>query len=178
MCANEASQIIGIEQCVKSFIDEFEQIYLGKMDDMKSVFLSAKNDVQKYVSSDDFKRRFSMNFLKELTVMLKNEEINHHDFLLDTMKSNEFWQPIAKLILVKRIDELKHCKILKKGRKYNISGLKETFLGKFITDRLGFTRRSIVNDTDYNKITNAIKKLKYEVPIVIQPTETEKFFGD
>ena len=159
-------------------MDEFEQIYLGKMDDVKSIFLSAKNDIQDFVSSDDFKRRFSMNFLKELTIMLKNDEINHREFLLYAMKSNEFWQPIAKLILVKRIDELKQCKILKKGRKYNISGLKETFLGKFIIDRLGFTRRSVVNDTEYDKITNAIKKLKYEVPIVIQPTETEKFFKD
>jgi len=176
MCAKKTPEITNIDQVVKFFLDEFNQIYLGNIDDIKSIILNAKNDVQEYISTDDFKRKFSMNFLKEITIMLKNEEINHTNFLLDAMKSNEFWQPLAKLILVKRIDELKKCKVLKKGRKYNISGLKETFLGKFIIDRLNFTRRSVVNDAEYDKITNAIKKLKYEVPVVIQPTETEKFF--
>ena len=114
--------------------------------------------------------------LKEITITLKSGEINHADFFLDNMRENVLWQPLIKLILAKRIEELKQCKVLKKGRKYNISGLKETYLGKYIVDKLGFTRRTIISDQEYEKLISIIKKLKYEIPVIIQPTETEKFF--
>ena len=173
---NESPQSININEIIKSFKSDFQEIYLGSVNNIKPIYLSAQNAVQNYLSEDDFKRKFSMNFLKEITLMLKNEELRHRDFFLEVMRENEFWQPLIKLILVKRIEELKKCKVIKKGRKYDISDLKATYLGKFIIDKFEFTRRSMLNDQEYNKLINTIKKLKYEVPVVILPTETEKFF--
>ncbi len=183
MCAKKAPSEkapveMGVTQVVKELKNEFEEIFLGVVKIIEPILLSARNSVQDYASMDDYQRRFSMNFLKEIMLMLKNDELDQRDFFLEAMKKNKFWAPLAKVILVKRIDELKKCKVLKKGRKYNITGLKETFFGKYIADKLGFTRRSVIDEKEYASITTAIKKLKYEVPVVIQPTETEKFFEE
>jgi hypothetical protein len=165
-----------VKPIIESFKEELQQIFLGNKDKVNQVLQNAKGLVGKYFNLEDFKRKFSLYLLKELTLMLKNGEINHADFFLDNMRENVLWQPLIKLIFAKRIEELKQCKVLKKGKKYNISGLKETYLGKFIADKLGFTRRTIVSDQEYEKLISIIKKLKYEIPVIIQPTETEKFF--
>ena len=165
-----------VKPIIESFKEEFQQMFLGNKDKVNQVLQNAKGLVGNYLNLEDFKRKFSLYLLKEITIMLKNEEINHTDFFLDNMRENVLWQPLIKLILAKRIEELKQCKVLKKGRKYNISGLKETYLGKFIVDKLGFTRRTIISDQEYEKLIGTIKKLKYEIPVIIQPTETEKFF--
>ncbi len=165
-----------VKPIIESFKEEFQQIFLGNKDKVDQVLQNAKGLVGNYLNIEDFKRKFSLYLLKEITIMLKSGEINHKDFFLDNMRENVLWQPLIKLILAKRIEELKQCKVLKKGRKYNISGLKETYLGKFIVDKLGFTRRTIISDQEYEKLINIIKKLKYEIPVIIQPTETEKFF--
>jgi hypothetical protein len=165
-----------VKPIIESFKEELQQIFLGNKDKVNQVLQNAKGLVGKYLNLEDFKRKFSLYLLKELTIMLKNGEINHADFFLDNMRENVLWQPLIKLIFAKRIEELKQCKVLKKGKKYNISGLKETYLGKFIADKLGFTRRTIVSDQEYEKLISIIKKLKYEIPVIIQPTETEKFF--
>jgi len=165
-----------VKPIIESFKEDFQQIFLGNKDKVDQVLQNAMGLVGKYLNLEDFKRKFALYLLKEITIMLKNEEINHTDFFLDNMRENVLWQPLIKLILAKRIEELKQCKVLKKGRKYNISGLKETYLGKYIVDKLGFTRRTIISDQEYEKLINIIKKLKYEIPVIIQPTETEKFF--
>jgi len=165
-----------VKPIIESFKVEFQQIFLGNKDKVDQVLQNAKGLVENYLNLEDFKRKFSLYLLKEITIMLKNGEINHSDFFLDNMRENVLWQPLIKLIFAKRIEELKQCKVLKKGRKYNISGLKETYLGKFIADKLGFNRRTIISDQEYEKLINIIKKLKYEIPVIIQPTETEKFF--
>ena len=168
---------IDTEPVIKLFREEFGKIFIGKID-IDQVILSVKNSVKDYVSAEDFKRKFSLYFLKEITIMLKNEEINHNDFFLDNMRESALWQTLTKLILAKRIEELKKCKVLKKGKKYDISGLRKTYLGNVIVDKLGFARRSVLSDQEYETIITTIKKLKYEVPVTIQPTETEKFFSD
>ena len=163
---------------IESFKEELQQIFLGPKDKMNQILQNTKSLVGTCANINDFKRKYAINLLKEITLMIKNEEIHHEDFFLDTMREKTLWQPIVKLILAKRIEELKQCKVLKKGRKYNISGLKETYLGKMIADKLDFSRRTIVSDQEYDKLINIIKKLRYEVPVIIQPTETEKFFGN
>jgi len=163
-------------EAIKEFKDDVQGIYLGSEDNIKELFFTAQKQAETAISLDDFKRKLSLYFIKELSIMVKNDEFDHRDFFLDGLKNSEFWKPLAKLVLFKRIEELRNCKVLKKGKKYDVSGLKETFFGKYIMERLKFERRSILMDDEYTKITNAIKKLNYEVPVVIEPTETEKFF--
>lgn len=169
---------IGLTSAIKEFKESVQGIYLGNEENLKDIYKLAEEQAKEHVSFDDFKRKFSISFLKEVIMALKNDEINHRDFFLDGLKNNEFWKPLAKLVLFKRIGELKKCKVLKKGKKYDVSGLKETFIGKYIMDRLKFERRSVLKEDEYLKITNAIKQLNYEVPVTIEPTVTEKFFND
>jgi hypothetical protein len=161
---------------ITTFIEDFQQIYTGSLDNITSVMDSIKDMIGESYSDEDYKRKLSLYFLKEITIMLKNEEIRHQDFFLDNMRENALWQPLTKLILVKRIEELKTSKVLQKGRKFDISGLKQTYLGKIIADKLGFERRKILSNVEYEKLIAMIKKLKYEIPVIIQPTETENFF--
>jgi hypothetical protein len=163
-------------EAIKEFKDNVQGIYLGNEENFKDLFIAAQKQAEIAISLDDFKRRLSLYIIKELSIMVKKNELDHRDFFLDGLKNSEFWKPLAKLVLFKRIEELKNCKVLKKGKKYDVSGLKETFFGKYIMERLKFERRTVLMDEEYTKITNAIKKLNYEVPVVIQPTETEKFF--
>ena len=175
---SEEEQVSEIDTIIEAFKKNFKEIFSGKIDNLAHAFQNAKDNIQDYETIDEFKRKFIINFLKELTFMLKNLELKHQDFMLNSMRDKKIWQPVAKLILLQRISELKNCKVLKKGKKYNISDLKSTLLGKMILDRLDFTRRSILNEDEYIKVTNAIKRLKYEIPVVVQPTATEKYFRD
>ncbi len=161
---------------IGSFKEEFQQIFLGDKVIIDKLVQNANESVGKCLNLEDFKRRFFLNLLKEITIMLKSEEISHKDFFLDNMRENLLWQPLVKIILAKRIEELKQCKVLKKGRKYNISGLKDTYLGKIIVDKLGYIRRSTISELEYDKLISIIKKLNYEIPVIVEPTETEKFF--
>lgn len=165
------------ETIKNKFEEDIQGIYLGKDDKIKDLFINANEHAKNSASLKDFKRKLSIYFLKEITLMLKNNELDLNDFFLDALKTSEFWKPLAKLVLLKRIDELKNCKVLKKGKKYDVSDLKDTFFGQFIMNKLKISRRTILAEEEYFKITSAIKKLKYEIPIVVQPTETEKFFS-
>lgn len=164
------------ESVINTLKEDFGQIYLGSKEKVDQAFQNIKNSITEYASLDDFKRRFSLYLLKELTLMLKSGEIQHKDFFLDNMRENVLWQPLTKLILAKRVEELKTTKVMKKGKKYDISGLRKTYLGNIIIDKLGFARRSILTDQEYEQLINTIRKLKYEVPVTVEPTETEKFF--
>jgi len=166
-----------IEKVLNELKEEVEKFYFGDQAKINDLYSNALERSKNFTSIEDLKRRLNINFLKEIALMLKNDELKHGDFLLDKLKDSEFWKPLAKMVLLKRIEELKKCKILKKGKKYDVSGLKETHFGKFITDKLNFGRRSVVSEEDYNKITDAMKKLKFDLPIVVNPTETEKFFS-
>ncbi len=168
----------GIENAVKKFREDVQGLYLAKLEYLDQIFTFAQEQAKNHVSMEDFERKMSFNFLKEIILRVKNDELSHKDFFLEGLKSSDFWKPLAKLVLFKRIEELRKCKVLKKGKKYDVSGLKETFIGKYIMDRLKFERRSMLDEIEYLKITSAIKKLKYEVPLLIEPTTTEKFFKD
>ncbi|MHA1724577.1 MAG: hypothetical protein ACTSXH_07015 [Promethearchaeota archaeon] len=157
-----------IEEIVKDFEIQVGEIYLGNKEKIKGVINRAKDLASGYISLEDFKRKLHMNFLKESLLLIKNEQLNHGDFLLEELKKKEFWNPLAKLILFKRIEELCKCKVLRKGKKYDDSGLRRTFIGKYIMNRLNFERRSVLTEDEYLKITNVIKKLNYDLPVVIQ----------
>ena len=168
---------VDVEKVLNDLRAEVEMFYFGDQTKIKELYSSALELSKNYTSIEDLKRRVSINFLKEIALMLKNDELNHGDFFLDKLKDSEFWKPLAKMVLLKRIEELKKCKILKKGKKLDVSGLKETHFGKFVMDKLNFGRRSVVSEEEYKKITDALKKLKFDLPVVVNPTETEKFFS-
>jgi len=172
-----AKKIDELDPVLKEFNDEVKDMYLGNMDDLNEVILSAKQTITDYASVEDYKRKLNMRFLKEASIMLKNNELDHRYFDLDNLKSSELWRPLAKVVLLKRIEELKNCKVQRKGKKYDVSGLKLTYLGGYIMDRLEFSNRKVLDEDEYGKIESAIKKLKFELPVVTKPTETELFFS-
>ncbi|MGV9205239.1 MAG: hypothetical protein ACOC44_14600 [Promethearchaeia archaeon] len=158
----------------------FGEIY-SKSSEKKVEYLisSLKNKLQDNVSLDNFKRQFFTAFIKGVISLIKNNELDHRDFDLETLKQKKAWKALAKVILYKRIKELKNCQVEKKGKKYYVEDLKDTYFGKYIMERLKFSlRRSVLNKREYGRIVKAIEKLGYEVPVVVQPTETEKFFSD
>ena len=163
---------------VEHFTDDLEKVFFGNMDNFSDLILKLMKKITVYVDSNDFIRKFKIEFLKELMVMLKKKEINHRDFNLEFML-DEIWQPLKRVILGIRIEELKTSKVLKDGKKYDISGLRATYLGDWILVKLGFGKRKFkLTEEEYNKVLSQIRKLKFDVPITVEPTTTEKFFTD
>jgi len=159
------------------FKEEFQTIYLyPNNQQIEDLFRKVKNKINISDSVENFERQFFINFLKEIISMVKMEILNHKNFIFEELKEKKIWKPLAKIILLKRIEELKNCQVEKKGKKYYVQELKKTYFGEFIMEKLQFSRRKVLKEDEYDKVINAIKKLNYEIPIVIQPTETERFF--
>jgi hypothetical protein len=160
--------------------EEFFQKYYSKSKDKRidTLITNLKSELQNNGSIEDFKRKFFPNFLKGVISLVKHDEINHRDFDFESMKNNKTYKTLAKVILLKRIEELKNAQVEKKGKKYYVEELKKTYFGEYIMDNLDFSRRSVLMEDEYNAVVAAIKKLNYEVPIVVQPTKTELFFKD
>jgi hypothetical protein len=151
------------------------------MSDNKSInrlFSRLRSQIDSNISIENFKRQYFTKFLKEINYMVKNEDLNHRDFDFEELKKRKLWKPLAKIILLKRIEELKNAQVEKKGKKYYVKDLKKTYFGRYIMDRLKFSRRTVLDEKEYEKVVAAIKKLNYEIPIVVQPTETELFFEE
>ncbi len=159
------------------FKTEFQTFYSDPNNQqIEKIFQKLKNKINSTNSLENYERQFFISFLKEVISMVKKEELNHRDFIFEELKKNKIWIPLVKIILLKRIEELKNCQVEKKGKKYYIQELKRTYFGEFIMEKLDFSRKSVLNQEEYEKIISAIKKLNYELPIVVQPTETESFF--
>ena len=90
------------------------------------------------------------------------------------------WNVIIKYVTHARMEELKSVKIVRRNRKYGISELRNTFYGKLMLDDLEKVnkRRHFLNSDEYLKIKEFCRKLNLELPEVIEPTTTEKFFED
>lgn len=158
---------------------DFKRIYEDGSQNIDSIFNQVHQTVisSKCSSLDEYNRRMTIELLKTLAKLIKFDELNHRSFNIENLKKDEFWAKLKKIILAKRIEELKSCKISKKGKKIDISELKCTYLGMFIVKNLGFERRTILEESEYDTIRAQIRKLKYEVPVTIEPTKTEKFFS-
>lgn len=166
--------------CKKVKDEFFEEFYFNSEEKRIAHLISElKSQIPSDISLDNFKRQFFTGFIKGIISLIKENELNHRDFDLDALKQRKAWKTLAKVILLKRIKELKNCQVEKKGKKYYIQDLKDTYFGEYILRRLKVSlRRSVLKEDEYNRIVKAIKKLGYEVPIVVQPTETELFFKD
>ncbi len=143
---------------------------------IEDLFSKLTNQITDTSSIENFKRKYFTAFLKNISLMVKDDKLNHRDFDLEALKQEKSWKPLAKIILLKRIKELKNSQVKKKGKKYYVKDLKETYFGDYIMKRLKFGRRTVLEEEEYNRVVKAIEKLNYEVPIVVQPTETELFF--
>jgi hypothetical protein len=156
---------------------DFKEIYKGEWNYLESIFNQVGNIIQDYETAEDFNRRFAMNLIKELIIMFKNSQLNHRDFNVDAMKGSPNWMPLIKIIMVIRIDELKQCKIVQIGKKYDISDLRKSYIGNVIAENL-FQRRYILTGADYAVLIQQIQKLNVAPPITIRPTTTEVFFAE
>ena len=77
---SEEEQVSEMDMIIEGFKKNFKQIFTGMITDLAHVFQNAKDDVLDYETFDEFKRKFIINFLKELSFMLKNHQLKHQDF--------------------------------------------------------------------------------------------------
>lgn len=166
---------------VQKVEEQFFQDFYSKSSNkwIENLISELKNEIPDDLSLDNFKRKFFTSFLKGVASLVRDDELDHRDFNLNALKETKAWKALAKVILLKRIKELQDCQVEKKGKKYYIQDLKETYFGKYIMRRLQISlRRSVLEEGEYQRIVKAIQKLDYKVPVVVQPTETESFFSD
>ncbi len=161
--------------------EKFFQEFYAKSSEGKieALISELKSKIPDDITLDNFKRQFFTDFIKGIISLIKDDVLNHRDFDLKALKERKAWKTLAKVILYKRIKELQDCQVEKKGKKYYIQELKDTYFGTFIMKRLELSlRRTVLEENEYNKIVKVIQKLEYKVPVIVQPTETERFFTD
>lgn len=154
--------------------EELAFFYSGSMEKINNLMLDTQNLMEISINEKIYEQKFFVQFLKVITKAIKNGDILHSNFELNNI--DEKWVLLKKQLLILRIEELKTCKVVQKGRKYDISELKLSYLGKEIAKNLSFARKYILTKPEYDKIVFQIRRLKYEVPVIIKPTTTEKFF--
>lgn len=93
------------------------------------------------------------------------------------------WQLLNQLLTAARLRELSQVKIVKRGGKgglrYDISELSATYYGKQILTGLKLkTIRKVVDKDELAAIVDALGKAKLRLPEAVEPTTTEKFFGE
>jgi hypothetical protein len=155
----------------------FKEIYDGEWNYLEIKFNQVGNQIQIYDTEDEFNRLFAMNLIKELITMFKNSQLDHRAFNVDGMKKSPYWMPLIKIVMALRIDELKQCKIVQIGKKYDISDLRKSYIGDVIAENL-FQRKHILTGADYAILLQQIKKLNVAPPLTIRPTTTEIFFAE
>ncbi|MHA2503339.1 MAG: hypothetical protein ACXAE3_10765 [Candidatus Kariarchaeaceae archaeon] len=111
--------------------------------------------------------------------LLRDNHRAHWDYDLNGIPEGSVWEPMKKLVTAVRVHELKDVKVVRKKGKYHVRDLRGTYFGKMIFQELeSLGNKWALSETDYNKVKLACKQLKLSLPEVIEPTTTEKFFGD
>jgi len=161
---------------MESIREEITTFHTGSMEIIDNFLKEAEFQVEDVKNEAIYSQKLFMHFLKLLLPALKRGDLSHADFQLENIQNPKLWLSVKKQILLLRIEELKSCKIVLKSRKYNISDLKSSYLGKFVAKKLGFGNRTILTKLEYEKLVFQIRRLNYELPVTIEPTTTEKFF--
>lgn len=107
-----------------------------------------------------------------------NPKLNHF-FDIDKLRDTD-WNLLVKYVTIARMEELNSVKVVRRKKKYGISELRKTYYGKLMLDDLDKInkRRQFLSNDEYQQIKLACRKLNLELPEVIEPTTTEKFFEE
>lgn len=174
---------------VNSFYTYLHRIYMleGNDDDYdicESYFAEIKRvDVRKRLgkvdrslSEDQLRIKIEKAILQMIQQRLRKDPA-HNQMFIDDID----WPPLAKLLAIVRLKELSEVKIVKKGGRgtglrYDITGLSATYYGKKILKQIDFGRRRVVDTAELEVLRKACRKIKMELPEVVEPTTTERYF--
>ena len=62
------------------------------------------------------------------------------------------------------------------GLRYDITGLSATYYGKRILRQIDLGRRRVVDSAELEVLRKACRKIKMDLPEVVEPTTTERYF--
>lgn len=119
---------------------------------------------------------------KELFTLVK-ERLDGNPEWNQRFQATTDWKVLNQLLTLARVKELTRTKIIKKGRGsggagFDVDELSRTFYGRQVLDGLGFTkRRKVLDRTEFDKVRDEFAKIKLQLPEAVEPTVTEKYFG-
>ena len=136
-------------------------------------------EIGKVTSTDP--QRVKLQVEKALLVLFKRQLTKDPNWN-QRFRRQTGWAVLDQLLTVVRLQELAAAKITKKGGRgaglrYDIGELMNTYYGKSILEGLGLKRRRVATSEELDTIRAALKKIKLELPEVIEPTTTERFFA-
>ena len=167
------------KKILMEFKTELVEFYSGDDAILTGILDRVARTITETSSEDEFKRKYTLNLIRELSMMVKNNDLDHLSFNVDEMKKYDLWKPLHKIIILKRLEEFKACKVVQYGKKYDVSDLKGCYLGNLILSSIGFgPRRTRLTKEEYEQLVKQINRMKYEIPITIKPTITERYFEE
>ena len=128
------------------------------------------------VDPELFGPKIEKEILQKLKIYLQANPERNSNF-----KEKTDWKVLNQLLTVVRLKELSRVKIIKrggrgKGLNYDASDLAKTFFGRKILKGQGLGRRRILKADELDKVKQDCARLKLELPEIVEPTTTEKFF--
>ncbi|MDX9724019.1 MAG: hypothetical protein RBU37_24930 [Myxococcota bacterium] len=85
---------------------------------------------------------------------------------------------LHKMLVGARLKELASARIVRRGKGFNINELNATYYGRKIVDGLGHSRRrSVLDASEFEALRDACAKIKLQLPEIVEPTVTERFFA-
>lgn len=169
--AGEPPVLAAIKAEVQSFLGDGWKVVKPAFEEIVAGMPPTGND-------EDDARHLVMALLKRILELVKAGKLSPGSFDLEIVKGLPAWQPLAKVILATRVDELRRCKVVRSGKKIDIANLKATSIGKALAQQLGFDRRSLLTREEYEMLEKQIARLNFTPPVIVEPTSTERFFSD
>lgn len=123
-----------------------------------------------------FAHRVEVMLLQIIKAYLTENPQRNWDFFEKTD-----WKVLNQILTVSRLKELSKVKIIKRAGRgkggYDMTELAETFFGAKIFQSHGLSTRRILKSDELEKVKEDCARLKLELPEIVEPTTTEKFFS-
>ena len=166
-----------IQQAFPKEISELRSFFQIKADEVLGHLVSAMEFVRETQDVKKAQREFFGGLIRILAAELKRIPQEHSKFDSEKMGKFDRWNPLLRVIVATRMQELQGSKVLYRGGKYDLSGVRQTLYGKRVLDALGFGKRYVLDKVEYERFEFKTREMGFELPQEISPTMAEKYFG-
>ena len=165
-----------IQRAFPTEVSELRSFYSITAQDILGHLVSALEYVREKEDAKKAQREFFGGLTRILAAELKRAPQEHSKFDSEKMGKFDRWNPLLRVIVATRMQELQGAKVLYRGGKYDLSGVRQTLYGRMVLDTLGFGKRYVLSKDEYERFEFKTREMGFELPQEISPTMAEKYF--
>ena len=132
--------------------------------------------VRQKSESEKASQEFFAGLVRVLGQRIQKTPEDHSIFDSEMMQTLPRWNPVLRVVVLTRLNELKSTKVLFRKGKYDLSGVRQTLYGKKVMESPGLRTRYVLSKKEYIDFQMKTQAMGFELPQEIMPTEAEKYF--